>query len=88
MKLENIKKTKQNREVISEKLEKLYDKLDKLFDKLNVDRFSTNSFSRLRNAIIKYWVDIANNNETLDVINIKSKKINFGEFETITNEIN
>ena len=67
MKLENIKRTKQNREVISDKLEILYDKieklrkskpkdkLDKLFDKFNIGRFSTNSFSKLRNAIIKYW---------------------------------
>ena len=85
MKLENIKRTKQNREVISDKLEILYDKIgklrkskpkdkfDKLFDKFNIDRFSTNSFSKLRNAIIKYWVDIANNNDTLDFIKIKSK---------------
>ena len=51
MKLDNIKKTKQNREVISDKLEKLYDKLEKLMeskpkdelDKFNIDRFSTDS---------------------------------------------
>ena len=101
MKLENIKRTKKNREVISDKLEILYDKLeklkeskpknklDKLFDKFYIDRFSTNSFSKLRNAIIKYWVDIANNNnDTLDFINIKLKNLNFENFETITNEIN
>ena len=55
---------------------------------LIVDRFSTNSFSKLRNAIIKYWVDIANNNDTLDFIKIKSKNLNFVDFETITDEIN
>ena len=64
------------------------DELDKLFDKFNIDRFSTNSFSKLRNAIIKYWVDIANNNDTLDFIKIKSKNLKFVDFETITDEIN
>ena len=55
MQLEFLKRTKQNREVISEKLEILYDKLeklmeskpkvklDKLFEKFNIGRFSTNS---------------------------------------------
>ena len=60
-KLEKLRESKSN------------DKLDKLFDKFNIDRFSTNSFSKLRNAIIKYWVNIANNNDTLDFIKIKSK---------------
>ena len=100
IKLENLKRTKQNREVISEKLEILYDrfeklmeskpkdKLDILFENFNIDRFPTNSFSKLRNALIKYWVDIANNNnDTLDFIRVKSKKFNFDDFETITNKI-
>ena len=44
MKLENIKKTKQNREVISEKLEKLLESKPKdEIDKFYIDRFSTNS---------------------------------------------
>ena len=66
------------------------DELDKLFDKFNIDRFSTNSFSKLRNAIIKYWVNIANNNnnDTLDFIKIKLKKLKSDDFETITNETN
>ena len=65
------------------------DKLDKLFDKFNIDRFSTNSFSKLRNAIIKYWVEIANNNiDTLDFIKMKSKNLKFDDFDTITEEIN
>ena len=67
---------------------KLKDKLDKLFDKFNIERFSTNSFSKLRNTIIKNWVDIANNNmDTLDFIKMKSKNLKFVEFETISNEI-
>ena len=44
MKLENIKKTKQTREVISDKLEKLMERKPKdEIDKFNIDRFSTNS---------------------------------------------
>ena len=59
-----------------------------MFDKFKIDRFSTNSFSKLRNAIIKYWVEIANNNiDTLDFIKMKSKNLKFVEFETLTIEI-